>query len=189
MLRRSLALALAVVASLGASACGEEDTKAQDGQLAAAESEALYVDLGGLKYQVQLSRQLNPEDPTDKAYFQNLAPAESTLERGSVWFGVFLRVENESKKAIPAAEELSVEDTQGNEFEPVESENAFAYRPVEVPGGGYIPNPEALQAQVGTQGALLLFQIPYASLDNRPLELSITDPGDAERRALIDLDV
>ena len=65
----------------------------------------------------------------------------------------------------------------------------FAYQPLEVPGGGYIPDREALQAQAGTQGALLLFKIPLASLDNRPLELSITDPRDAERRALIDLDV
>ena len=189
MLRRSAAIALAVVASLGASACGEKNSETQGGELAAAESEALYIDLGGLKYQVQLSRQLNPRDPTDKTYFQNVAPAESTLERGSIWFGVFMRVENESDKPIGSAEKFSIQDTQGNEFEPVESENTFAYRPSEVPGGGYIPDREALQAQAGTQGALLLFKIPLASLDNRPLELSITDPRDAERRALIDLDV
>lgn len=188
MLRRSAALAL-VVAAFGVSACGEENTEVQDGQLAAAESEALYVDLGGLKYQVQLSRQLNPKDPTDQVYFQNIAPAQSTLPDGDVWFGVFVRVENEGKQPLPAAEEFLVEDTQGNEFEPVESENSFAYRPVDVPGGGYIPNPEAVQAQVGTQGLLLLFQIPLASLDNRPLELIFANPRNPENTAAIDLDV
>ena len=174
MLRRIAVILLALVAAIGMSACGEEDTEVQQGELAAAESEALYVDLA---------------DPTDQAYFQNIAPAEAQLEEGNVWFGVFIRVENEGDEPRPAAEEFSIEDTQGNEFEPVESENAFGYRPVDVPGGGYIPNPEALQAQAGTQGQLLLFQIPLESLDNRPLELIFSNPQDPEDRAAIDLDV
>ncbi|MCW3011754.1 MAG: hypothetical protein JWO90_2158 [Solirubrobacterales bacterium] len=189
MLRRSAALALTLVAAFGATACGEENTESQQGELAAAESEALYVDLGGLKYQVQLSRQLNPRDAEDADYFRNLAPGEETLPKGQVWFGVFLRVENESKDTLPAAEEFDVEDTQKNAFEPVESENTFAYRAEDVPGGGYLPNPERLQSYAGTQGSLLLFKIPYASLDNRPLELAIKNPRDAGNIARIDLDV
>ena len=135
MLRRSAAIALAVVASLGASACGEKNSETQGGELAAAESEALYIDLGGLKYQVQLSRQLNPRDPTDKTYFQNLAPAESTLERGSVWFGVFVRVENESDKPIKPAEEFSVEDTHRRSPAGATSPTARPCRPRPGPRG------------------------------------------------------
>jgi len=186
MLRRSAALFL-LVASVGISACGNEAN--QGDSLEVAESEALYVDLNGLKYQVQLSRQLNPRDPEDAGYFQNIAPEESVLPKGSVWFGVFIRVENESDEAIPSARLFTVEDTQGNEFEPVETENVFAYQAEKVRGKGYIPNPERLQAYAGTQGSLLLFQIPLPSLDNRPLELTIKSPNDTRRAARIDLDV
>jgi len=187
MLRRSAALVLAVAASLGASACGTEYNKGDQEKLA--ESEALYLDLNGLKYQVQLSRQLNPQDVEDADYFRELPAAESSLPRGSIWFGVFIRVENESKAAIPSARTFLVEDTQGNEFEPIESENVFAYRPETVPGGEYIPKPERLQAYAGSQGSLLLFKIPLASLDNRPLELTVKSPNDSRRVARVDLDV
>ena len=188
MLRRSAALALAI-ASLGLSACGLSGDEAQEEQTAAAESEALYVNLNGLKYQVQLSRQLNPRDVEDADYFREIAPADSVLPKDTVWFGVFMRVENDSDAAIPAARTFEVEDTQGNAFEPVETENVFAYRPETVPAGGYLPNQERLQAYAGTQGSLLLFQVPLASLDNRPLELAIKSTSDSRKTALIDLDV
>ena len=186
MLRRVAALVL-LVASVGVSACGTKAAK--DGEAAVAESEAIYVDLNGLKYQVQLSRQINPRDAEDAGYFQNIAPEDSVLPKGSVWFGVFVRVENESDEAIPSARLFTVEDTRSNEFEPVKTENVFAYQAEKIRGKGYIPNPERLQAYAGTQGSLLLFQIPLASLDNRPLELTIKSPNDTRNVARIDLDV
>ncbi len=186
MLRRSAAL-LALAASLGVSACGTEYNKGDQRKLA--ESEASYLDLNGLKYQVQVSRQLNPRDVEDADYFRDLPPAESSLPRGTIWFGVFVRVENESKVAIPSARTFLVGDTRGNEFEPVESENVFAYRPETVPVGGLIPNPERLQAYAGSQGSLLLFKLPLASLSNRPLELTVKSPNDSRRVARVDLDV
>ncbi len=187
MLRRSAALLLALAASLGVSACGTEYNKGDQRKLA--ESEATYLDLNGLKYQVQVSRQLNPRAVEDADYFRDLPPAESSLPRGSIWFGVFIRVENESPEAIPSARTFVVGDTRGNEFEPVESENVFAYRPETVPVGGLIPNPERLQAYAGSQGSLLLFKLPLASLSNRPLELTVKSPNDSRRVARVDLDV
>ncbi len=178
---------LLAVASLGVSACGTE--KSQGDQQGTAESEALYLNLSGLKYQVQLSRQVNPRNSEDADYFRNLSPAAAFLPRGQVWFGVFVRVENESNMPVPSAREFTVADTQGNEFEPVKSENIFAYRPETVPGQGYIPNQERLQAYAGTQGSLLLFKLPLASLQNRPLELSIKSPSDSRKAARVDLDV
>lgn len=186
MLRRSAALLLAI-ASLGVAACGNEANQGDTKETA--ESEALYLDLNGLKYQVQLSRQLNPKDAEDADYFRGVSAADSVLPEGSVWFGVFLRVENESDEPIPSARAFEIEDTQGNVFEPVESENIFAFQPETVPGGGYIPNQERLQAYAGTQGSLLLFQIPLTSLDNRPLELAIKSPNDSRKAVRVDLDV
>lgn len=187
MLRRSAALALALAAALGASACGNEAN--QGDQKGVAESEALYLDLSGLKYQVQLSRQLNPRDAEDAGYFREIAAEDTALPKDSIWFGVFLRVENESDEAIPSARSFEVEDTQGNVFEPVKSQNIFAYQPETVRAKGYIPNPERLQAYAGTQGSLLLFKIPRQSLDNRPLELAIKSPSDSRKAARVDLDV
>jgi hypothetical protein len=195
MPRRSAALLLAL-ASLGVSACGGEpkasDEPAGENVLVeskVAETEAHYLDLNGLKYQVQLSRQINPRDVEDADYFNGFTPEQSAIPDGSIWFGVFIRVENDSEEAIPSARSFTVEDTQGNEFEPVENENVFAYRPEMIRAGGYIPNPETLQAYAGSQGSLLLFKIPLTSLDNRPLELTIKSPNDSRITAGVDLDV
>ena len=195
MLRRCAALALAL-SSLGVFACGGEPkpTEESAGQNVLAESkvaetEAHYLELNDLKYQVQLSRQLNPRDVEDADYFKGLTPEQLELPPGSIWFGVFIRAENESEEPVPSARILTVEDTQGNEFEPVETENVFAYEPKTIPPGGYIPEQERLQAYAGSQGALLLYKIPLASLDNRPLELTIRSPNDSRVTAGVDLDV
>lgn len=183
-LRTSVLLA---VAAFGLSGCGNKDAQGGEGEVA--ESEALYVTVNGLKYQVQLSRQINPRDVEDRDYFRDVPANEAFLPRGQIFFGVFLRVENEGKKAVPSAREFTVEDTQGNEFEPVGAQNTFAYRPENIPGGGFLPDPERLQSYAGTRGALLLFKLPESSLDNRPLELAIKNPSDTRKAARVDLDV
>lgn len=124
MFRRSAAL-LTAVAALGLSACGAESVTSGD---APAESEAQYLDLAGLKYQVQLTRQLNPMESEDRDYFKNIAPADAVLPKGSIWFGVFLRVENEYDEAKFAAREFEIEDTRGNKFAPVVSDGVYAYK-------------------------------------------------------------
>lgn len=185
MFRRSAALLIAV-AALGLSACGAESTTSASEP---ATSEAQYLDLAGLKYQVQLTRQINPTLPEDADYFKGLTPQEKFLPKGDIWFGVFIRVENEYKRSIPSAREFSIKDTVGNEFLPVAAGNLFQYKPELVPGGGYIPNQDRLQAYAGTQGSLLLFKVPLASLDSRPLQLSIKDPRDTRKAVKVDLDV
>lgn len=185
MFRRSAAL-LTAVAALGLSACGADRITSSSEP---AESEAQYLDLNGLKYQVQLSRQLNPELPEDGDYFNGLDQGERFLPKDSVWFGVFIRVENEYDRAIPSASQFEIDDTRGNAFEPLDSEGVYAYKPEIVPGKGYIPNQEDLQAYSGTQGSLLMFKIPLSSLDNRPLELAIKDPSDTRKAVRVDLDV
>jgi hypothetical protein len=48
---------LVIVAVLALVGCGRGE-----GVLTTAETEGLYLDVGGLKYQVQLSRYMNPKD-------------------------------------------------------------------------------------------------------------------------------
>jgi hypothetical protein len=184
MLRRAAAaLSLAALAG-GLSACGDAGKP-----ITRASSEASYLDLSGLKYQVQISRQLNPTDPEDKDYFSGLPAGATALPVGTVWFGVFMRVENEEKDPIPSSRDFTIKDTQGKLFKPVSLPNAFAYRPEVVPGGGVSPNGERLLSYAGSQGELLLYKIPVASLDNRPLALTIRSPQDPAQSAEVELDV
>ena len=55
------AVLLIVVAALVLVGCGRGE-----GQVTTAETEGLYLDIGGLKYQVQLSRYMNPSDIEDR---------------------------------------------------------------------------------------------------------------------------
>lgn len=184
MLRRATVIVSLAAALGGLSACGNKEK-----ETTRSKSEAAYLDVAGLKYQVQVSRQINPADPEDRDYLKGVPGGDAPLPSGMIWFGVFMRVENEGKNALPASKDFSIKDTQANRFTPVPIDNAFGYRPEVVPGGGLLPNQETLAAYAGTQGEVLLFKLPVASLDNRPLELTIRSQQDFEDAAVVDLDV
>ena len=84
-------------------------------------------------------------------------------------------------------------DNQDNEFEPIELEpdNPFSYQPRVLGPDECIPESGSV-AQLGPSGAaMLLFQLPLDSTENRPLELEITSPpgaGEQETRT-IELDL
>ena len=67
--------------------------------------------------------------------------------------------------------------------------NEFAYRGGLVPPKSQLPVPESVASQGGTNGALLLYKIQVVSLDNRPLEIKIVDPGNPTQTASAELDV
>ena len=104
---------------------------------------------------------------------------------------MFLQVYNNNSRALPAATELTITDTQGNRYTPIVpgATNEFAYRAGTVPGKGRLPPPDTIASNGTTQGALLLFKIQIVSLDNRPLKLTIVDPDDAAQTASAELDV
>ena len=191
-LRKLPLLALVLLAAIGLGACGDSHTKVTTGTYAGESgANAPYLDVGPLVYEVQLSRQLNPYDTEDSAYLQGLSPEQQKLAPGQEWFAVFLQVYNNHSAAQPAASDLTITDTQGNRYQPIApgATNDFAYRAGNVPGNGRVPRPDRIAADGTTQGALLLFKIQTVSLDNRPLKLTIVDPGDAAERASAELDV
>jgi len=188
MRRLTTSLAI-VVAALAIGACGNmEET------ILHVETEGAYLDLGPLKYQVQISRLLNPADIEDRAYFVGLDPSQRELPAGQEWFAVFMRVENAGDEVgHPArAADYVITDTQETKFRPVAMapENAFAYR-----GGGILgeqdilPAPDSPAGQASIQGGLLLYKIPTRNLENRPLELSIRSSDAPGVTATVDLDV
>jgi hypothetical protein len=73
MPRRTLTLLLVVLAALAVGACGNKESRTLHG-----DTEGEYIDVGPMKYQVQISRLLNPTYPEDRGYLIDL-PAGETL--------------------------------------------------------------------------------------------------------------
>ena len=179
-----------LLAGAGLAACGKHpDEEARVQQL---EIEGLYLSLGDLKYQVQMSRQLNPDDIQDRALLGGLPAAEQQIEADEVWFGIFLRVENESGEPLQPSGDIEIIDTQERVFEPLELDdsNPFAYRADDpIPAGEILPLADTPAFDTAIQGSLLLFKLPGTALDNRPLELKIESSMAPPQTGIIDLDV
>jgi hypothetical protein len=191
--QRKLALLFAaLLAALVLGACGESHTKVTTGTYAGESgANAPYLDVGPLVYEVQLSRQLNPTDSEDSGYLQGVPFAEGRLLPGEEWFGVFIQVYNHTEHSHKAAESITISDTQGTVYKPlaVLPTNHYIYRGGIVPAKNLLP-PDDTTASFGpTQGALLLFKIKVASLDNRPLEVKVTNPERQAESAKAELDV
>jgi len=187
---RLAALLAAVLATAGLSACGNHPDKSA--RIVRAETEGLYLDVGKLKYQVQVSRALNPYDAQDKAYLVGVPEDERELASDAVWFAIFLRVQNETdREQLPSAA-IEIVDTQEQIFEPIgfEADNVFAYRSTEpIPAGEVLPLENTPAYEIPARGALLLFKLKNSTLDNRPLELKIEGRGLPQQTGIIDLDV
>ena len=152
-------------------ACGnQQPTRTQ------ADTEGPYLDVGALKYQVQVSRQLNPADIEDQVYLRGVAPADSRLRHDETWFAVFVRAVNEGDR--------------GRRFSPVPiSANPFAYRPARVPPGGSLPAFGSTADLSPIGGSLVLFKLTLTALANRPLELVIRSGQRPAAEGTVELDV
>jgi hypothetical protein len=155
-------------------------------------------------------------DPEDSAYVAGLTGPEVQLKvdpenpiNNEVFFGVFIAAYNENDQPIQSAaiEDFEIRDSayiegeagsEAHVFRPVMSPdpanppNPFLYRQAMIPAAtgsstGVQPLPNSPAANGTTQGELLLFKIPQANLENRPLTLHIKGSDDAH--ATIDLDV
>ena len=186
MSRRVIVIAVALFA-LVAAGCGNKKD-----QTKFADSEGLYLDLGGLKYQVEMSRQLNPSDVEDHTYLTGVPRTLANLAPGDSWFAVFIRVENNGDKYLPAADSFTLRDTQEDTVLPVPiaRTNPVSYH------GGFVapkntlpPASSVAQANESIGGALVLFRVPTESYANRPLELEIKNPRNPKDTASVELDV
>ena len=188
--RRLFILLAAVLVTGGLSACGNHLD--ENASVLRAETEGLYLDVGELKYQVQVSRALNPYDLQDKPLLTGVPADQRELASDEVWFAVFLRVQNEtSEEQLPAAN-IEIIDTQEEVFDPIELRltNVFAYRENDaIPPKAIMPLPDTPAFDLPARGALLLFKMKNATLDNRPLELKIVERLPPQQTAIIDLDV
>lgn len=188
-LRRSIAVLALLLACGGLSACGKHHD--EEARVQRIENEGFYLSLGELKYQVQLSRQLNPNTIQDRSLLVGLPQGEQQLKPNEVWFGVFMQVENQAKHEAKApSADIEIIDTQEDVYKPLEllDTNPFAYRTYPIPAGERLPLPDTPAFDTPIQGAMLLFKLDLQALDNRPLELKI-EAAAPRQTGIIDLDV
>jgi hypothetical protein len=176
-LPRLAALVLATVLVLAGAGCGEPQGQSYSGVgEAGAEHEpaieGLSETLAGVDYAVFLTRQMNLADPEDRGYTDLDEPPP-----GSTYYVSFIQVCNRSEEAHPTATEIEVEDSQGNVFEPLDiSDSVFAYEAATLEPEECIPEEGSLADTAPAGGALLIFELPIAVTENRPLEMHITSP-------------
>lgn len=168
---RRLLLILLALSSLALAACGDKQKTITHG-----ESEAQFVTLGQMQYQVQLSRQLNQADVGDRALLVGIPPADRGLKPDEVWFAVWVRITNKSDNVGTGADEFKIVDTRGRLFKPIALQriNPFAYRSTPVLPGGVYPRLNSVATSTPPGGALLLFKLQLPALDFRPLELGFS---------------
>jgi len=186
-MNRRLLMVLALAAALVAGGCGNKEKTTTE-----ASTEGVYLDVGDLKYQVQISRILNPSDVEDRNYLTQLPQGTLPPKADEAWFGVWMRVQNTNDtKSLPTASNFEIRDTQDNVFRPYDQAgNVFAYLPVDKLGPQEVlPNPDAPAGFGPIQGSLILFKLTNTSLANRPLEFRIISPTDPSNVGTVDLDV
>jgi hypothetical protein len=184
-LARFALLCIASAAALAAAGCGNKEEFTTVGH-----TEGIYVTVDDVKYQIQISRILDPASREDQAYLRGV-PDTETLSDDDVWYAIFLRAENDKDEPHDMATDFIIHDTEGNEYEPIELDpelNVFVYEPEELPAETVSPRLNAPAADNTIRGGLLLFRIPASTLGNRPLEFEIESPSGGDP-AIIDIDV
>jgi hypothetical protein len=181
-MRRLIGMAaLAVLLVTTATACSKKEVLPR--------REGLGVEVVGLTYTVFITRELNPRDVEDRDY---IPPTDAG--RGFAWFGVFLQVCNsDNGPTRTPTNNLRIVDTQGNTYTPtpLPATAVFAYRPVPLDAKRCLPQQGSAAFNGPTAGSLVVFKLPIAGIENRPLDLEIAPPasGEAPKRQRVELDI
>jgi hypothetical protein len=186
-LRAIVISVLGLVLTVSFAACGNKEKTTTS-----ADTEGIYIDVSGLTYQVQVSRELNPRDVEDKGYLKGLPPGTPPLKPSESYFAVFLKVGNDGSEPARAAEDFRVVDTQYIDGQPCDASkgcftpvaldsslNPYAYTPTQVDPGEQYPPPSSTAWEGVIGGSVLIFRIPYASYDNRPLDFLVKSSASA----------
>ena len=160
--------------------------------LADANNNGTYINVGPLKYQLQISRQLNQYSPEDSGYLRGLPKADSALSPNQLWFGVFMWAENVGHRTYKTTDNFHIVDTQGRIYKPIKlnpAANPYVWTSQSLAPGSTEPNPTTTAGTGPTGGNLLLFKLSNSILDNRPLTLQIRAPSGKKIWATVSLDL
>jgi len=183
--RKPLIPLAALLVATALAACGGSHQPTTHG-----DSEGAYIQAGPLLYQVQMSRELNPHNVEDRQYLAGIPRGTARPGGAQEWFGVWLRVQNDTGASQPAASDFKIVDTLGNAYTPIPlaTGNVFSYQPRFVQGTNgqnLLPDPESAAGSGVINGSMLLFKLNTSVYANRPLELEIQPPGGGEPSSVV----
>jgi hypothetical protein len=139
-----------------------------------------YFNVGGVTYQVQISRQLNPFGTEDVQYLAGVQDAQS-LPADQLWFGVFLWAKNQAKRVQNTADTFEIVDSEGTVYHPTAlnaSINPYTWTSEALSQNQIEPLPGSTASNGSTGGGLILFKLNDSVYSNRPLTLEIFKTGD-----------
>jgi hypothetical protein len=194
-------LAAALALAIGASGCATSspsDVHHAGGAVSGTEvadsnNDGAYIQAGGMTYQLQISRVLNPWGAEDSQYFKGLAQGTSAfhIKADQLWYGVFLWAKNQHHHPITTSDSFEIVDTIGTVFHPVKlnaAVNPFAWTARSLAYGQMEPSEDSVASQYYTGGKLILFKLSTTIYSNRPLTLFILSPS-GQRIGSISLDL
>jgi hypothetical protein len=180
--RRLWILVCTLGLTVGLAACGQESKPTS------LLNNGVYVDVGPISYQLQVSRELNPYLTEDSQYVSGLPAGIGPLGPHQLWYGVFLWAKNQTSHPQLTARNFLITDSNGDRFFPLHLDtavNGYAWMQQTLEPGGVAPELNTTASFGPTGGGLLLFKLPTAVYSNRPLTLTIFDPhGDSGKISL-----
>jgi hypothetical protein len=191
-LRLPLLLAVGVLA-IGVSGCGVDHREATPHDVSAtelADGAEPYFWTGGVTYQVQVSRQLNPFDTYDVQYLAGVKGAQN-IRPDQLWFGVFLWAKNQSEHPVVTAYKFRIIDSAGDVYYPTPlntNVNPFAWVPQTLTKNQIYPTPDSIIGSSSPGGGLVLFKLNQSVYSNRPLTLVMYAHG-TSRPSFVSLDL
>ena len=159
-----------------------------------AETEGIYLDVDDLKYQVQMSRFLNPDDVEDSEYLRRPAGGQPAADRRrDLVRRLDAGQELDRDETLPPTTIFEIVDTQDNVYEPIPLDteiNPFAYEADRLSAPAMVmPEPDSAAGQRADPGLADALQGPRPSrCQNRPLELRFSNEGGGQE-GVDDLDV
>src|SRR4051812_2593892 len=174
----AIACAVAVLAGGAMTGCGKRELKTgREGQ---------GIRVGGVTYNVYITRQLNPHDAEDSTYTAGIRAEQP----GFYFYGVFLTAcnENDSGGEGFPPRDITIKDNAGDRFVPLPlpRTNPFAYGVKPLAKQSCVPPAGSIASSAPTAGALLIFKLPVRAAEDRPLELEIQGGGQSHR---VELDI
>lgn len=172
-LRRSTGAALGLLAAslvLGGCFLKPEEERSGEAGIDFPAREGLAIPLDGIDYNVFITRELNTAITPDDQYYDG-PPAPP----GTNYFGVFVQACNRGSEPRDTVRAFKLLDNRETEFLPIQlpERNTFAYHQRRLDPGQCIPAEGSVTELGPTAAAMLLFDLPIAATENRPVELQI----------------
>jgi hypothetical protein len=159
---------------------------ATEKRVAAAAPDYRVVGVGGIDYEAMQGRPIHPQNAVDRRIVKGLSTADRRTPAGTILFGAFFSVSNDSSRVLRTAGRIELRNELGRVYRPVAlpASNPYAYRARAMRPGIRLPSVGSpADDDLAATGLMLLFRVPAADYEDGVLELVIHDPLDPAQTA------